>query len=171
MKSVGIALTLFLMLLTTAAFAGSDIAIPQSDGEKSFEKLKTLVGSWESDNPKRPMSIKFRVTSNGSAILSEMLDDRDNMITMFHLDDGRLMVTHYCAAGNQPRMVGKMLPDGKTLEFDFLDGTNFNSTKDGHMDGLVITMIDNTHHDEELIFKSNNGKRDLHLHFNMRRTQ
>jgi hypothetical protein len=171
MKSTYVVLSLFLTLLATTPLSGSDIVVSKSEAAKSFETLKTLVGSWESDNPKHPMSVNFRVTSNGSAILSEMLDGHDNMITMFHLDDGRLMLTHYCAAGNQPRMVGKMSPDGKTLEFVFIDGTNFNSTKDGHMDGLVITVIDDTHHSEELIFKSNDEKREMRAHFNMRRTQ
>lgn len=170
MKSLCITLSFFLMSLTTAAFSGADTAAPKSDAEKAFEKLKTLVGTWESDDPKRPMSVKFRVTSNGSAILSEMLDGRDNMITMIHLDDGRLLVTHYCAAGNQPRMVGKMSPDGKTVEFDFLDGTNFKSTN-GHMHGLIITLIDDTHHSEDLIFQSKDGKHERRVHFNMRPTQ
>ncbi len=28
----------------------------------------------------------------------------ENMITMFHMDGDRLLMTHYCGAGNQPRM-------------------------------------------------------------------
>ena len=46
------------------------------------------------------------------------------MITMFHMDGSRLLMTHYRGAGNQPRMTGTLSPDGKSVTFDFLDATN-----------------------------------------------
>ncbi|PYP87645.1 MAG: hypothetical protein DMG65_16725 [Candidatus Angelobacter sp. Gp1-AA117] len=171
MKSLCIALLSVLMVLTTVALPKSDSTVPQSDAQKSFEKLKALVGSWQSDDPKRAFHVTFRVTSNGSAIMSEMDAPPDDMITMFHLDGDRLMVTHYCAAGNQPRMIGKMSPDGKTLEFDYLDATNLNNVQDGHMHRLVITMIDENHHSEDLIFHTKDGKKEIPVHFNMHRGQ
>src|SRR5947209_1905653 len=131
-----------------AASAKPDTSAAQSDAQRLFDKLKTLLGSWDSDNPKRPFQVKFRLSSNGTAIVSDMDAAPDNMVTIYHLDDGRLMMTHYCAAGNQPRMVGKISPDGKTLEFDFLDATNLNSTPDGHMHREVITVADADHHSE-----------------------
>ena len=30
---------------------------------------------------------------------------KEDMISMFNLDGDRVVLTHYCAAGNQPRMV------------------------------------------------------------------
>ena len=41
-------------------------------------------------------------------------------------------------------MTGKMSPDGKTVEFDFLDVAG--STKYGHMHHAVITFLDADHH-------------------------
>ena len=40
MKSVGFVLSVVLLSLSTVSFA-------QSDAQKSFDKLKTLAGSWE----------------------------------------------------------------------------------------------------------------------------
>jgi hypothetical protein len=170
MKSACITLVIFVIAMTASSVFGADTTSPKPEADKTFEQLKILGGSWESDDPKNPLTVKFRLTSNGSALLSEMFGERDNMITMFHLDDGRLMATHYCAAGNQPRMIGKLLPDGKSVEFDFIDGTNLNSTN-GYMHGLVIGMIDDTHHSEDLIFQTKDGKHQKVVHFNMHRTQ
>lgn len=175
MKALRIALPVVLILVTSAAFSKSgpnpDTAPANIEARQSFKKLKALVGSWDSDNPKKPLHITFRLTSNGNSILSEMYDDKDNMITMFHLDDGKLMLTHYCAAGNQPRMVGKLLPDGKTVQFDFLDGTNFASRPDGHMHGMILTLTDDNHHSEDFIFQTKDGTKLVPVHFNLHRTE
>lgn len=164
MKSLRIALSVVLMLLTAAAFA-------QSDAQKSFDKLKALAGSWQGTAMEgKPVQVVFRVTSNGSALMDEIQGPED-MITMFHLDGDRLLMTHYCATGNQPRMVGKMSPDGKAVTFDFLDVTNFNSTQPGHMQQLVVTMLDSNHHTEDWTFLDQDGKQEHHQHFDLTRTK
>ena len=77
---------------------------------------------------------------------------------MFHLDGpNRLMLTHYCGAGNQPRMTASASPDGKTVAFDFLDATNLATPDAGHMQRVVFTMIDANHHTEEWNF-ADHGK-------------
>ncbi len=83
----------------------------------------------------------------------------EDMISMFNLDGDRLLMTHYCGAGNQPRMVASTSPDGKTLTFDFLDATNLASPDDGHMTRLVLSMPDANHHTEEWIY-SDHGKQE-----------
>jgi len=95
--------------------------------------------------------VAFRVTSMGSALMSEIKGE-DDMITMFNLDGERLLMTHYCGAGNQPRMLATTSPDGKTITFDFLDATNLASSGAGHMNRVVISMLDAKHHTEEWNF-------------------
>jgi hypothetical protein len=75
------------------------------------------------------------------------------MVTMFHLDGPVLMVTHYCSAGNQPRMVAGPSKDPKVIAFTFKDVTNLSSPTAGHMRGLVLTMVDKDHHTEQWTFR------------------
>jgi hypothetical protein len=97
MKSIRHVLLVVLMSLSTVAFA-------QSDAQKSFDKLKTLAGSWAGTYEGKPMQASLRVTSTGNAILHEMKGSEgpDNPITMFYVDGDRLLLTHYCDAGNRP---------------------------------------------------------------------
>ena len=160
MKSFRIAIASLLVLFSVAAGA-------QSETRSSFEKLKTLQGTWTGKNTQgQPLKVLFRATSAGSAVLSE-IEGKENMITMFHLDGDRLMMTHYCATGNQPRMLAKVSPDGKTFTFNFLDATNLNSPRAGHMQRMVLTVIDENHHTEDWTFVEQ-GKQ-LHEHFELER--
>src|SRR5215470_18676301 len=103
----------------------------QADAQKSFTLLKNLAGTWEgavTTDPPQPdygngtvTQVSLRVTSRGNALVHEMFeagkaDDParyDHPLTMFYLDDDRLILTHYCDAGNRPRMVARTSPDGK----------------------------------------------------------
>ena len=131
-----------LMSLCTLTFA-------QSDAQKSFDKLKTLAGSWEGrvtsvplnpDIENKLVQATLRVTSMGNAIMHEMTGAGrpDDPITMLYLDGDRLLLTHYCDAGNRPRMVGTMSLDGKTVEFEFLDVAG--GTQYGHMHHAVFKI-------------------------------
>ena len=121
---------------------------PQSDAQKAFELMKTLAGSWDGTIMGLSTHITIRVTSSGNAIMHEATGPGrpDNPITMFYVDGDRLLLTHYCDAGNRPRMVGRISPDGKTVEFDFLDVSG--STQRGMMNHMVFTVIDANHHSE-----------------------
>jgi len=128
------------------------IAVAETDAQKSFDKLKSLTGSWQGKNTNgQPVQVSFRVTSGGSALMSEIQGNED-MITMFHLDGDRLLLTHYCGAGNQPRMKATASPDGKNITFDFVDATNLASPHIGHMHRVIFSFPDADHHTEEWIF-------------------
>ena len=109
------AICMLLTLSTTAVFA-------QTDAQKSFDQLKSLNGSWEGKNSQgQPVQVSYRMTAGGSALMSEINGHGEDMISMIHFDGpNRLVLTHYCAAGNQPRMQASGSPDGKTVTFTFL---------------------------------------------------
>jgi hypothetical protein len=92
----------------------------------------------------------------------------DHPVTMFYLDGDRLLLTHYCDAGNRPRMVARAAADGKTVEFDFLDVSG--SEQFGHMHHAVFTFIDANHHIEDWIYMMP-GDKPVHAHFDLQRTK
>lgn len=163
MKSLRIAVSAMLLIAATAALA-------QTDAKSTFERLQALNGSWEGKNSQgEPLKVSFRATSGGTAILSEITGKGEDMVTMFHMDNGRVLATHYCGAGNQPRMQASMSPDGKTITFTFVDATNLATPKAGHMNHLVITIPDSEHHTEEWTFAVD-GK-EMKEHFELTRAK
>jgi hypothetical protein len=180
MKSV---LALVVLSLSTVAFAQTDAKVVAStDAQKSFTLLKTLAGTWHgSVKTSPPMAemngadlwASLRVTSKGNALVHEMKkpgipDDpnHDDPITMFYLDGDRLLLTHYCDAGNRPRMAARTSADGKTVEFDFLDIAG--NTDYGHMQHAVFTVIDANHHTEDWTFMMP-GDKPLQAHMDLHR--
>ena len=146
-------------------------ATAQTDAQKSFDQLKSLAGSWEGKNSRgEPLAVSFKVTGGGSAIMSEINGHGEDMISMIHFDGpNKLLLTHYCAAGNQPRMQASTSADGKTFTFNFLDATNLATPEAGHMHRVAITLLDANHHTEEWTF-SDHGKEmkeSFDLHRNM----
>ena len=135
-------------------------AATPSDAQKAFEKMKTLAGSWQGTIMDISINITIRLASSGTAILHEAHTGGgrppDHEITMFYVEGDRLLATHFCDGGNRARLEGKMSPDGKTSEFNFLDVAG--STRGGLVKRMVFTTIDADKHVIELTFVMPNGK-------------
>jgi hypothetical protein len=177
-----------LISLSIAAFAQSDTqkAVAQSDAQKSFDKLKTLAGTWQgsakADPPQpdwdnSPVQVTMRITSRGNALVHEMQDPKtpddptkyDHPVTMVYVDGDQLNLVHYCDAGNRPRMVAKASsPDGKTVEFAFADLSGGNDY--GHMHHALFTFIDANHHVEDWTYLEP-GDKVVHAHMDLQRVK
>ena len=150
MKRATLAVTTFTLLAAMAAFA-------QSNGQKSFDTMKSLTGSWEGkDSQGAAVEVSNRLTAGGSAVVSEiktnMHGKAEDMISMINMDGDRVLLTHYCSAGNQPRMQATLSADGKSVTFTFVDATNLASPEAGHMQSVTFNFIDANHHTEEWRF-------------------
>jgi len=172
------------VLLASPTFAqssahGHDGATPpaSADDKKAFEKLKSLAGSWAGQLTTTPTApdvqgkfaqFSMHVTSLGNAFEHEfsVAELPDHPLTMFYLDGG-LTLIHYCDAGNRPRMIGTLSPDGKTLTFDFVDLSGGNER--GHMHHAVFTFIDENHHTEDWTYMMP-GDKPVRAHFELQRT-
>jgi hypothetical protein len=155
-----------ILALILAAIALTAFASAQTDAQKAFTAIKTLPGSWEGNTSKGPVEVTFKTVSGGSAVVSEILG-HDDMVSLIHLDGpDKLLLTHYCAVGNQPRMQASVSPDGKMITFNFLDATNLSTPDAGHMQKMILTIVDDNHHTEEWIFAAHGTEHkqlfDLH---------
>jgi len=121
----------------------------------------------------KPMHASMRVTSRGHVLVHEFQEagtpldatKYDHPVTMLYLDGDQLTLVHYCDAGNRPRMIGKMSPDGKTVEFELKD---ISGSTEHHMHHGVFTIIDANHHTEDWTFMMND--KPIHAHFDLHRT-
>jgi len=167
------------LILPVVLLSLSAMALGQSDAQKSFDQLKTLAGSWEGtvhtvppapDTDGKHVKGALRVTSMGNALLHEMTGEGrpDDPITMIYMDNDQLTLTHYCDAGNRPRMVAKASPDGKTVEFDFIDVAG--GTQYGHMHHAIFTFIDANHHTEDWTFMLP-GDKHVQAHIDLQRAK
>lgn len=116
-----------------------------------FERLKKFEGRWVGQSTKGwTDTLTYKTVAGGSVVVEESFGAHPNetMYTMFHLDGHRLLLTHYCVAHNQPRLVATEFADtdsGQVAVFSFLDITGVPSRDNGHMDKCRLTLVDDNH--------------------------
>ena len=125
-------LVLFLFVAAAPGFA-ADTATPY-DADAAFEALKTLEGEWVSQSSSGTTSeVLFEVTAAGSALIKTFSPGTPNeMVTVYHLDGSDLLLTHYCAVGNQPKMRFVESESLSEIRFEFAGGTNMDPAVDAH---------------------------------------
>jgi hypothetical protein len=136
-----------LLLAATAwLHAGEKMSAPKP-ASPEFERMKTLVGTWQgkTDMGQGPidLTVRYRLIAAGSVLEERCFEGTPNeMVTMFFDKDGKLSLTHYCMMGNRPAMALKA-SDAKSLTFDF-DGAccTIDPKKESHMHALKIRFDD-----------------------------
>lgn len=118
---------------------------PPGSGASALEKLKALAGDWVEVEPKTgpagAVAESYRVTGAGSALVSTLAGGTPyEMVSVYHRDGNDLVMTHYCAAQNQPRMRAKAFT-GSVLAMDFDGGTNVDPAKDMHIHAVRIELL------------------------------
>jgi hypothetical protein len=114
-----------------------------------MDRIKSLAGEWEHEDPEKPgqwnLSNVFTVSSGGSVVREIMMPGSPyEMTNTYHLDGDSVVVTHYCAIGNQPRMRA-VANDGHNhpanqIHFQFDSVTNFAGGDQTYMGDLTLTM-------------------------------
>ena len=88
---------------------------------------------------------------------------------MFYLDGDRLLADPLLRRRKQAAHGrARVSPDGKKVEFDFLDLSG--GTEYGHMHHAVFTIIDANHHVEDWTYMMP-GDKPVHAHFDLQRTR
>src|SRR5204863_9211641 len=80
---------------------------PQSASSPEFQQLKQLVGNWKGMHQEpgakqpTPTQVTFKLTAAGSAVEETLMQGTPHeMVDMYHDENGKLAMTHYCAIGN-----------------------------------------------------------------------
>lgn len=143
--------TLVLALLGTscAAELHSSVGGSSSSGKERWAEdtgaawsalQQGLAGSWRATTPEnRTITTSYRVVSKGSALVETWTSaSGKETISVYHRDGNALMLTHYCAQGNQARLKATEATREK-ITFSFLDATNV-AADQGVMNKLVIVL-------------------------------
>lgn len=108
-----------------------------------IDRVKALSGEWEMIGG-TPMEGQvtnvFAVSSNGSVVREIMFPGGSHEMTnVYHMDGPDLVVTHYCAAGNQPRMRARTGGAGQ-IRFEPDGVTNLYSASEKYMAQLTLVF-------------------------------
>jgi hypothetical protein len=126
--------------------AASPVVAGDPKTAAAFDRLRTLVGTWDmtSTLPSGKTykdKVIYRLASGGS-VLFEEIGPAASMLTTYHLDNGKLVLTHFCTVGNQPRMrLHSITDDGRRLAFEIYDITNLTSPEKYHSTNLEVSFI------------------------------
>jgi hypothetical protein len=137
------------LALTAGARGDDKPAAKAAPTHPGLERVKKLAGTWvEADKDGKPtdkvVSV-VKVTAGGSAVHETIFPGTPmEMVSVYHVDKGDLLMTHYCVLGNQPRMKADLSSPDK-IKWVFVGGTNLDPAKDTHMHGATVTITDDDH--------------------------
>jgi hypothetical protein len=116
---------------------------PETNANAAFSRLKALAGSWEAQSERGTVSSSYELISNATALVEHIkVPGEQEMMTVYYLDGNRLLLTHYCTAGNQPQMQAEAYdPAGNQLVFNFIGGGNLSDPGKGHMHNVVLQFL------------------------------
>jgi hypothetical protein len=158
----------FRRLLILALLFVSSALLAQSNAQKTLDRFKSMVGTWQGKSPSGGTSeVTYQLAAGGTPVMADMHMAGEDMVSMYYVDGDQLLMTHFCPTNNQPRMKAIISPDLNTVTFDFLDATNLPDPQAGHMHRAVFLFSDSTHYSEEWTWKQEG--QDTKMHFEMQR--
>src|SRR5262245_44643656 len=140
-----------MLLALSAGVRGDDKAVAKAPAPHSgLERVKKLAGTWvavgKDGKPTDQVVSVIKVTAAGSAVIETLFPGQPHeMVSVYHRDGNDLVMTHYCALGNQPRMKADPKSPANQIRFKFAGGTNLDPAKDKHMHEGAITFVDDDH--------------------------
>lgn len=111
-------------------------------------EISKLAGDWEmtDETGEQFLAANFAVTGGGSAVREIMFPgDAVEMTNLYHMDGGVLVCTHYCATGNQPRMIAShsvKSDEGTVFLFELDSVSNLRESHDHYMGNMTLTILD-----------------------------
>jgi hypothetical protein len=138
----------FVIAFASAHAQHEDHAGAPAASNNTFNSIKALAGDWEGTfqwigtTRKGQMNARYYLTGNGSAVVEDLISEGvPNMTTVYHLNGTELRATHYCAAGNQPRLKAASTNEkNNAVKFEMIDITNLAKPEAGHVQALELKL-------------------------------
>lgn len=151
--------TIFATVLIVACLGlgGRLCAEPAPASAQAYEQLHALVGDWEAPlESGKVIRVNYKLMSNNSILVETyQTPSGKETLSVYHLDGRHLLLTHYCAQGNQPRLrYDPSKSDAQHLVFDFHDATNLPSKKKEHMAHLEVRLVDAGRFDQTATYRA-----------------
>ena len=111
-----------------------------SQAAAAFDTMKSLQGKWTitRDGKPRPTVMTYDIGSRGSIVTEQF----GHELSVFYLDGNRLLMTHFCNAGNQPRLQLRAAAKPGALDFVMFDITGLHDPKAAHVQEAIYQTID-----------------------------
>ena len=142
--------TIIAVLILATSVHAAERPVTPDDAKAIYARLQKLEGRWKARSTEGWTETNtYEVAAKGSIVVNRSMfigEKNDGMLTTFFLDGGRLLLTHYCEARNQPTLAAATIDDAKQrVTFRFLSGTNLKSIDTGHMHSHAIQFVDADH--------------------------
>lgn len=148
-----------------------DLESGDFDHALAFEKMKGLVGTYdEVDAESKGARVDYTLISRGSALVENWtFASGKGEMTVFHMDNGILIATHYCASGIQSTM--KLAPSSTPEVYDFTlrSATNLPNPDRAHNSGFGYTVSNLNRVDRTEIWTSKGEKSKSMITMNRRK--
>lgn len=117
----------------------------------ALDRLKKLDGEWVGKAGVKggevgDARVIYHTTANGTAVIETLFPGaQEEMVTVYTVEGGQLALTHYCAAGNQPRMKSRKDAAANEVAFEFVATPGIDPKSDAYMRTARITFVDDDH--------------------------
>jgi hypothetical protein len=144
------------------------VVTPPTEAQRHelWDPIAALAGEWThpDENGKAAVALVIKVSSNKSIVHETMMPGTPyEMTNVYHMDGASVVLTHYCAAGNQPRMRATEAKDG-VFVFRADSVTNLRSADESYMGSVTLKITDADHFETDWTSWTN-GKEEPHAKF------
>jgi len=135
----------FLLLLTQA----SSVALAKP--KTVFEALEGFKGKWniQAGGKSLPIEMTYDEGSKDSIVTEQFGKE----LSVFYRDGKNILMTHFCNAGNQPRLKLNDSNEPGKFEFVTFDVTNLKNADDPHVRRIIYRVRNEKQIELELVWK------------------
>ncbi len=146
-----------LFKLGLAVFMIHAVSAAVSNSATAFETFKSLQGKWsiQSQGKTLPIEMTYEVGSKDSIVTEQFGKE----LSVIYWDGQSLLMTHFCNAGNAPRLRLKDSSQPRVLEFETFDVTNLKSADAPRVERIIYRIVDDKKMDLEIVWLEGKSER------------